>query len=160
MNKSYELSTLWTPLPSYPGYFINEFNCVKTRRTRLGQIQNITVEENEGKVRIGYGRKVEYIDIRDLRLDADKGKYPKKKFFTRVSGEGRSILDATRFHKLAERFTPDMHRHLTPDKDSLFRTTKDQLDMGIQICQDCGHPQPVEFRMCKNCNEVILFPER
>lgn len=73
----------------------------------------------------------------------------------RISGEGRAILDRFRFSSLCVRFFPNASIWLTPDKSGLFRTTADLKAMGVHCCPECGHPQPIEIVICKNCNQYI-----
>jgi len=71
------------------------------------------------------------------------------------SGSGRKPLKREQVINHLLKFHPGVQIPLTRNSEGIYDTSEGMKQLGICICEKCGHPQNVEVVVCKECGTWI-----
>ena len=65
-------------------------------------------------------------------------------------------LTRTKAINMILRYMPDVQVPLTKNAHDKYETSNGMRDAGMVVCEDCGHIQAVEIKLCVNCRDYII----
>lgn len=162
----------YTPIPDFDGYYFDkEMNpCVvivskgmvpHIKRLHVYNSNNPNIAYVEMRKLKGENRERVYINnLLGLGTTPSVSKNHKPKYTKIISlnqMRNRTPLTRTKIinYLLMER--PTIQIPLTPNKEGLFETGRGMKEIGMHVCCSCGNIQPLEFKLCKHCNNFITI---